>query len=224
MFRARMAALAATLMVAACGSASTAASTGPATGPREAGTIKGWTGGDATLYATVGFFAPNPEIVAVGAVTPDGSFSVVYPATLPADVLSRPAEQCSTIQATDPAARTAFTANDVIYQHGAPVAAIHSGTSLGVAAFTGIMAGDTRTGYVYADRPTTTSGFCERRVSFGGHAVDFLQNLDLPLHQGWNQVVADFSTPAPGQVVSDLTVGSNRAGERFFLFRPAMPR
>jgi hypothetical protein len=61
-------------------------------------------------------------------------------------------------------------------------------------------------------------------VSFGGHAVDFRQNLDLPLHRGWNVVVADFSTPGPDQVVSDLKVGSNRSSERFFLFQPGVER
>jgi len=226
MFRVAMAAIAATIALSACGSGvGTTAEPGaakPAAGPVETGTIKSWTGGDATLYATVGFFAPSPQIVAVGAVRPDGSFSVTYPATLPPDVLSKPSDQCSTIQSTDPNASTAFTANDLIYVHGMLVAATHSGTSLGVAAFTGIANGDTRTGYVYADRGTTTSGYCERKVSFGGYTVDFHQNLELPLHQGWNTVVADFSTPQPHQVVSDLRVGSNRSAEEFFLFDPAV--
>jgi hypothetical protein len=228
MSRFLLAALALAAALSGCGwgigSPAAHAAAKPAAGPVEAGTIHGWTGGDATLYATVGFFSPNPEIVAVGAVRPNGSFSVTYPATLPADLLSNPSDQCSTIHATDPAASTAFTANDLIFRHGMLAAATHSGTSPGVAAFTSIVNGDTRTGYVYADRDTTTSGYCERRVTFGGYAVDFRQNLDLELHQGWNVVVADFSTPQPSEVVSNLKVGSNRSSEQFFLFHPAVQR
>lgn len=205
--------------LAGCGSgAAGPAAPDPVAGPVEQGNIDGWTGGDAVLYATVGFFSPNPQIVAVGSVRPGGSFSVTYPATLPPDVLGRPADQCPTIRATDPAALTAFTANDLVYQHGVLVAATHSGTSRGAASFTSIAGGDTRTGYVYADRNTTTSGSCERKISLGGQSVDFLQELDLPLRRGWNVVVARFSTPRPGQVVSELTTGSDRSRERFFLF------
>ena len=80
MSRFLLVALALTAALAGCGwgvgSPAAHAAAKPATGPVEAGTIHGWTGGDATLYATVGFFSPNPEIVAVGAVLPDGSFSV----------------------------------------------------------------------------------------------------------------------------------------------------
>ena len=223
MFRVLLAAVALTTALSGCGGA-TAGQSSPAAGPVEQGRIGAWHGGDAVLYATVGFFSPSPEIVAVGSVGTDGSFSVTYPATLPPDVLSRPRDQCPTIQATDPTASTAFTANDLVFQHGMLVGATHSGTSPGVAAFTSIANGDTRTGYVFADRDTTTSGYCERTVSFGGHAVDFRQNLDLRLHRGWNVVVADFSTPRPGQVVSDLKVGSNRSSERFFLFQPGVQR
>jgi hypothetical protein len=50
--------------------------------------------------------------------------------------------------------------------------------------------------------------------------VDFRQNFDLPLHRGWNQVVASFSVPQPGHLVADLTVGSN-ADEKWYFFRPA---
>lgn len=224
MFRVLLAAVAAMSALAGCGwgmgsPAGPGAAT-PAAGPVERGSIDGWTAGDAVLYGTVGFFAPAPEIVAVGSVRPDGTFSVTYPPTLPPDVLSKPSDQCSTIRSTDPDASTAFTANDLVFRHGTLVGATHSGTSPGVAAFTSIAGGDTRTGYVYADRDTRTSGYCERKVSFGGYAVDFRQNLNLSLHRGWNVVVADFSTPQPGQVVSDLRVGSNRASERFFLFHP----
>jgi len=222
MFRVLPAALAITAALSGCGGAvsspSPPAAVRPAGGPVEQGRIGGWHGGEAVLYATVGFFSPSPEIVAVGTVSADGSFSVTYPAGLPPDVLSKPGDQCSTIQATDPTASTAFTANDLIFQHGTLVGATHSGTSPGAAAFTSIADGDTRTGYVFADRDTTTSGYCERQVSFGGHAVGFRQNLDLRLHRGWNVVVAEFSTPQPGEVVSDLKVGSNRSSERFFLF------
>lgn len=34
-------------------------------------------------------------------------------------------------------------------------------------------------------------------------------------------MVAEFSTPRPGLVVSDLKVGSDRPSERFFFFHPA---
>jgi hypothetical protein len=228
MFRVLLAAAAVATALSGCGapaaSQSPPAAAGAALGPVDQGHIGGWHGGDAVLYATVGFFSPSPEIVAAGSVRADGSFSVAYPATLPAAVLSRPGDQCSTIQATDPTASTAFTANDLVFQHGMLVGAIHSGTSPGVAAFTSIANGDTRTGYVFTDRDTTTSGYCERTVSFGGRAVDFRQNLALRLRRGWNVVVADFSTPQPGTVVSDLRVGSNRSSERFFLFQPGAQR
>src|SRR2546430_11096641 len=69
MSRFLLAALALTAALSGCGwgvgSPAAHAAAKPAAGPVEAGTIHGWTGGDATLYATVGFFSPNPEIVAV---------------------------------------------------------------------------------------------------------------------------------------------------------------
>jgi hypothetical protein len=36
--------------------------------------------------------------------------------------------------------------------------------------------------------------------------------------------VGPFATPQPGEVVSDLRVGSNRSSERFFLFQPGVQR
>src|SRR5215470_10952573 len=110
MFRVLLAAAAVTTALSGCGWAtagqSPPAAAGAGVGPVDQGRIDGSHGGDAVLYATVGFFSPSPEIVAVGSVRPDGSFSVTYPATLPAAVLSRPGDQCPTIQATQ---RTAST-------------------------------------------------------------------------------------------------------------------
>jgi hypothetical protein len=47
-----------------------------------------------------------------------------------------------------------------------------------------------------------------------------LQNFDLPLHQGWNPVVAYFSVPQPGHIVADLKAGSNNANEKWYFFQP----
>lgn len=46
------------------------------------------------------------------------------------------------------------------------------------------------------------------------------QNLNLHLHQGWNAVVAYFSMPEAGHVVSNLTVSSERAGQKWYFFHP----
>src|SRR5207248_8233659 len=137
MFHKTWTVLAAAISLAACSSA--AASSGedaaalPTPGPVEHGHIIGWAGGDATIYGTVGFFSPNPQIFAVGGVEPGGAFSVAYPAILPPDLLAKPAAQCSTIQSSNPNVLTAFTGNDLIYQHGVPAGAAHSGSSIGVA-------------------------------------------------------------------------------------------
>ena len=189
--------------------------------PVERGTIVGWSGGNAVIYPTVGFFGP-PQIFAVGAVQPDGSFAVRFPAVLPVDLLAKSTAQCATLHSSDPAALSNFTGNYLLVQHGKPIGATHSGSSRAFASFTGFANGDSRTGFLYADRDHILSGFCQRTISFGGYSVDFRQNFDLHLHRGWNEVVATVSTPHAGHVVSDLTVGSNRAREKWFFFRPPM--
>src|SRR5262249_13785422 len=95
----------------------------------------------------------------------------------------------------------------LIYRRGVHIADTHSGSTPGIAAFTSFANGDTRSGFVYANHDTTLSGFCERTLLFGGHKVDFRQNFNLPLHEGWNRVVASFSLPRPGHVVADLKLG-----------------
>lgn len=186
-------------------------------GPIERGRIVGWGGGNAVIYPTVGFFS-NPQIFAVGAVKPDGSFAVQFPVVMPMDLLEHGTDQCPSIHASDPAALSNFTGNYLIVQHGKQIGAIHSGSSEAIASFTGGANGDTRTGFLYADRDEALSGFCRRTISLGGHSVDFRQNLGLNVHKGWNEVVADFSIPRAGHIVSDLNVGSNRAAEKWFFF------
>jgi len=198
-----------------------AAATQEQGGLLERGTIVGWKGGNAVIYPTVGFFGP-PQIFAVGAVQPDGSFAVQFPAILPLDLLQKSAAQCATLHSSDPAALSNFTGNYLIIQHGKPIGATHSGTSRAFASFAGFANGDTRTGFLYADRDHTLSGFCRRALSFGGYAVDFRQNFNLRLHKGWNEVEAVVSIPHAGHVVANLTVGSNRAQEKWFFFRPPM--
>jgi hypothetical protein len=188
-------------------------------GPTEQGRIVGWPGGDAVIYPTAGFFG-NPQILAVGAVRPDGSFSVRLPDRVPVDLLGKSTDQCATLRSSDPAALSTFTGDGLIFQHGAHIGDTHSGSTPGIASFTGFATGDTRSGLVYVDRDTTLTGSCERTIGTGGGAVDFRQNFDLPLHRGWNQVVASFSVPQPGRLVADLTVGSN-ADEKWYFFRPA---
>ena len=185
----------------------------------ERGKIVGWPGGNGVIYPTVGFFGTS-EVFAVGAVHPDGSFQIHFPAILPVDMLQTTAAQCPTFHSSDPALLSNSTGNYLLFQHGKQIGATHAGTSQAIAAFTGIANGDTRTGFLYADRSTIQSGYCQRTLSFGGHSVDFRQNLDLHLHKGWNSVVAHFSIPQAGHIVSDLTVNSNRAGQTWFFFRP----
>jgi hypothetical protein len=187
----------------------------------ERGRIVGWPGGNAVIYPTVGFFGVS-QIVAVGAVHANGSFSVRFPSTLPVDLLHRSTDQCSTLHSSDPAALNNFTGNYLVVQHGTQVGATHSATSQAFASFTGGAAGDTRTGFLYTNHTTTLSGYCQRTISLGGYTVDFRQNFDLHAHKGWNEVVARLSVPQTGHLVSDLTVGSNRAREKWFYFHPAM--
>jgi hypothetical protein len=97
---------------------------------------------------------------------------------------------------------------------------VHPGTTLSIASFTSFANGDTRSGLVYASRDTTLTGFCEREITTSAGIADFRQNVDLPLHRGWNPVVASFSVPGPSRVVADLTVGSNSARERWYFFTP----
>lgn len=189
-------------------------------GPVERGRIVGWPGGNAVIYPTVGFFG-TPQIFAVGAVKPDGSFTVRFPAVLPVDLLHKSTDQCATLLSSDPAALNNFTGNYVIVQHGTPVGATHSATSQAFASFTGGASGDTRTGFLYTDHNTTLSGYCQRTVSLGGYTVEFRQNFNLHVHKGWNEVVASLSIPQAGHLVADLKVGSNRARETWFFFRPA---
>jgi hypothetical protein len=187
----------------------------------ERGRIVGWPGGNAVIYPTVGFFGTS-QIFAVGAVHPDGSFTVHFPTVLPVDLLHKSTDQCSTLHSSDPAALNNFTGNYLIVQHGTQVGATHSATSQAFASFTGGASGDTRTGFLYTNRTTTLSGYCQRTITLGGYSVDFRQNFNIHAHKGWNEVVASLSIPQPGHLVSNLTVGSNRAREKWFFFRPAM--
>jgi hypothetical protein len=137
------------------------------------------------------------------------------------DLLGNPADQCPapTIHSSDPAALAISTGDDLIYQHGIDIGSTHSGSTPGIASFTGFSNGATRSGFLYTDRATTLTGFCDRTISASGFTAGFLQNFDLHLHRGWNQVVAVFSIPQPGHIVSDLTVGYNTA-EKWYFFRP----
>ena len=188
-------------------------------GPTERGMIVGWPGGNAVIYQTVGFFG-TPQILAVGSVWPDGSFAVHLPARVPVDLLGQSGSQCPTLRSSDPAALSNFTGDGLIYQHGVHIGDVHSGTTVGIASFTGFANGDTRSGFIYTDRDTTLTGFCERVITTPAGTVDFRQNIDLPLHRGWTPVVARFSVPGPGRAIADLTVGSNSANERWFFLAP----
>jgi hypothetical protein len=185
----------------------------------EHGRIVGWPGGQAVIYPTLGFFG-DAQTVAVGAVHDDGSFSVDLPAVVPPDLLGASSDQCSTIETSDPVARSNFTGNDLIVQHGKPIGAIHSASSPGFASFTGFADGDTRSGLFYTDRDVTLGGFCDRQLSFGGVTIDFLQRFDVVAHKGWNRVVAVLHVPQPGHVIATLTIGSNRAEQWFFFPTP----
>jgi len=182
----------------------------------EQGQIVGWQGGDAAIYATVGFFGA-PRVVGVGSITSDGSFSVNLPDEVPADLLGKSTDQCSTIQSSDAEALSNFTGNYLVFQQGQQIGATHSASSVGFASFSGFHDGDTRTGLFYADRDVRLSGYCDRQLTFGSNAIDFRQNFDITAHKGWNEVVAVLSLPQPGQVIASLHAGSN-AMEQWFLF------
>jgi hypothetical protein len=137
-------------------------------------------------------------------------------------MLQTSSARCPTIHSSDPAALTNSTGNYLIFQHGKLIGATHAGSSPAIASFTGAANGDSRTGFVYADRDTIQSGFCHRTLRQGGITIDFRQNLNLHLHKGWNTVVAVVSIPHAGHVVADLAVGSNRAQEEWFFFRLPM--
>jgi hypothetical protein len=191
------------------------------TAPIERGKIVGWPGGNAVIYPTAGFFT-NPQILAVGAVRPDGSFTVELPARVPVDLLANSTSQCATLRSSDPNALSTFTGDSQIYQHGTHIGDTHSGSTLGIASFTAFASGDTRSGFVYANRNTTLTGFCQRTVSFGGTTAAFRQNFDLPLHKGWNPVVADFSVPQPGHIIANLKPGTG-PHEKWYFFTPTAP-
>jgi hypothetical protein len=189
--------------------------------PVERGNIVGWPGGNAVIYPTAGFFT-NPQILAVGAVRPGGSFTVQLPARVPEDLLAKSTSQCATLRSSDPNALSTFTGDSLVYQHGTHIGNTHSGSTPGIASFTGFANGDTRSGFVYASRTTALTGFCQRTVSLGGTTAQFRQNFDLRLHQGWNPVVADFSVPQPGHIVANLKPGTGPR-EMWYLFTPAAP-
>jgi hypothetical protein len=147
---------------------------------------------------------------------------VKLPARVPVDLLAKSTSQCATLRSTNPNALSAFTGNSLIYQHGTSIGATHSGSTLGIASFTSFANGDTRSGYVYANRATTLTGFCQRAITVGQATADFRQNFDLPLHRGWNPVVAGFSVPQPGHVVANLKLGTG-PHERWYFFTPAAP-
>lgn len=217
--------LAATLALAAFSTVASEASATPdkptwhRPGPVETGRILGWTGGTATLRATAGFFG-NVQFLSTGRIRPDGTFRIALPARPPADTLGLIDDECSTLSSTDPAARFLFAGNYLIFRHGRQAGATHSGSTFGIASFTNFDNGATRTGWIYVDRATTFSGTCQRTLDFGGFAVDFTQNLDLPLTRGWHSVIATFTTPQPGKIHSTIRVGTNRTNENWYFFTP----
>ena len=229
----RLAALAvaalSTGLLAAASTTQAAAATHPAAiaaassrqGLTERGKIVGWPGGNAIIYPTAGFFT-NPQILAVGPVRPDGSFTVQLPARVPVDLLANSTSQCATLRSSNPKALSTFTGDSLIYQHGTHTGDTHSGSTLGIASFTSFANGDTRSGFVYANHNTTLTGFCQRTITAGGATAHFRQNFDLPLHQGWNPVVADFSIPQPGHIVAGLKLGTG-PHEKWYFFTPATP-
>jgi len=190
-------------------------------GPTERGKIVGWPGGNAVIYPTAGFFT-NPQILAVGSARPDGSFTVQLPAQVPADLLANSTSQCATLHSSNPKALSTFTGDSLIYQHGTHIGDTHAGSTRGIASFTSFANGDTRNGFVYANHTTTLTGFCQRTITAGGATADFRQNFDLPLHYGWNPVVADFSVPRPGHIVANLKLGTG-PHEQWYFFTPATP-
>jgi hypothetical protein len=200
--------------------AATAAASSRRPGPAERGNIVGWPGGNAVIYPTAGFFG-NPQILAVGAVRPNGTFTVQLPARVPVDLLAKSTSQCATLS-SNPKALSTFTGDSLLYQHGTHIGDTHSGSILGIASFTSFANGDTRSGFVYADRHTTLTGFCERTITTSAGTADFRQNFDLPLHQGWNPVVADFSVPQAGHIVANLKLGTG-PHEKWYFFTPATP-
>ena len=115
-----------------------------------------------------------------------------------------------------------LTGDSLIYQHGTHIGDTHSGSTLGIASFTSFANGDTRSGFVYANHNTTLTGSCQRTITAGGATAHFRQNFDLPLHQGWNPVVADFSIPQPGHIVAGLKLGTG-PHEKWYFFTPATP-
>jgi hypothetical protein len=222
-------ALSAGLLAAAVSTAQAAAETHPAAiaaassrqGVTERGKIVGWPGGDAVIYPTAGFFT-NPQILAAGAVRPDGSFTVQLPTRVPGDLLAKASSQCATLRSSSPKALSTFTGDSLIYQQGTHIGDTHSGSTLGIASFSSFANGDTRSGFVYASHNTTLTGFCQRTITAGGVTADFRQNFDLPLHQGWNPVVADFSVPQPSHIVANLKLGTG-PHEKWYFFTPATP-
>ena len=213
-----VAAIAASALAVAARSSGRAASPVTQSAPIEQGRIVGWPGGKGVIYPTAGFFS-NPQIVAVGAISNNGTFNVQLPARVPTDLLSTFAEQCATLHSSNPNALSTFTGNYLTYQQGMRVGATHSGSTPGIASFTGFTNGATRSGFLYVDRPTTLTGTCERTISAAGFTTDFLQTFNLMLRKGWNRLAASFSTPKPGQVASHLMIGTGK-GESWFFFRP----
>ena len=189
--------------------------------PAEQGKIVGWPGGNAVIYPTAGFFT-NPQILAVGAVRPNGSFTVQLPPRVPVDLLANSTSQCPTLRSSNPDALTTFTGNSLIYQHGTPIGDTHSGSTRGIASFTSFANANTRSGYVYANRTTTLTGFCQRTITVNGATARFRQNFHLPLRQGWNPVVADFSVTQPSHIVANLKLGTG-PHEKWYFFTPAAP-
>jgi len=194
----------------------------PPSAVTERGKIVGWHGGNAVIYPTAGFFG-NPQVLAVGAIYPSGRFAVRLPARVPVDLLSKSSSQCATLRSSNPSALSTFTGDSLIFKRGVHIADTHSGSTPGIAAFTGFANGDTRSGFVYADRATRLTGFCQRTLSFGGRKVTFRQNFNLPLRKGWNRVAAFFSVPRPGRVVANLRLGSGHH-EKWYLFVPPTMR
>ena len=109
------------------------------------------------------------------------------PPQRPRRVLGRPNGARSSAGPSHPKALSTFTGDSLIYARGTHIGDAHSGSTLGIASFTSFANGDTRSGFVYADRHTTLTGFCERTITLRGATADFRQNFDLPLHRGWNR-------------------------------------
>jgi hypothetical protein len=192
-------------------------------GPVLSGQVANWDGGEARLAAES--FTEDTPLGAIAETTidEDGSFELVLPAEVPAELLTPldAAEICPEAPEGLSLEPESFMGAGVfgllVYEDESPVGFVMSASSEAVALEQGMQVGNYAVFYAYATEPVTIRGSCVREGE--------TEAIDIDLQRGWNTLVSSVTEVTDGAPSAfETTVGEAPGGAGwFFAAMPEMP-